>query len=873
VRLNIKNQKLKLWSCRNAATTSLILHFAFLFLICSSVLVFLFWSAGHSPSAVSSGPNCFSGPSVEISKSEPAEPNPAPIEPEPKGSNLLGRPVQPSLDNWCGAEVPESPSSPPRRTCPERSRGVETVCQLIYQGKFDAAAELIKQTYKDDPNELSPPVADQLLEIIDKYQALSQQRQSGRLAAYRSAIDELAKLEKLRAAVPQGTLSADTNSVSNAGFPQGGVPAAISDANDANDITEVLSVIAKASELANAEQRTELFSAPFVKQIFQKVIDKAAEFELQGKWLDAYTSCYAWLQVIDPNNKAYSDYAEELLDKASIVAAFADSPCETRQERFQGIEKEMFIRAIDALNVHYVSDIDYSQMASEAIRRCELLAEVLEKFEIRPPRLLVEDKSGGEIPVEGEGSFSPPDANELAAWSAALTTVLDEVESTLSEPAGFDKDKFIEVFQRVLALNSVTVQLPRAALIAQFAEAALSALDPYTVMVWPRQVQDFEKMMTNEFTGIGIEISKPKGLLTVSSLLPDTPAYKSGLDAEDVIVAVDGVETKDMSLICAVHKITGSEGTKVMLTVKRPGEENARDITLTRAKITVPSIRGWQRTETGEWLYMIDQPNKTCPQPSAGIGYVRLTSFSADTSSGLEKVLNQLEQEGLKGLILDLRFNSGGLLESAVEVADKFLEEDLIVRTQPGFGRTPTYKPAHKKGTHPNYPLVVLINSSSASGSEIVAGALADKVHQRAVLVGERTHGKGSVQGITLYPGGGAELKYTLAYYHLPSGQRVKSREAVEKQGGTDWGVGPDVQIELTSDELRKTLSVQRDNDVLVQADRHEGRESPKKHTIEETLAADPQLAVAVLVVKTKLIQNDNAKIINNFEPRDKSRG
>jgi len=833
VRLNIKNQKLKLWSCRNAATTSLILHFAFLFLICSSVLVFLCWSSTHSFSA----------------------PPPSKLEsPVANVPDDLGELLQKRLTP---AEIPQSELTEPNvafvaETLPSPSGQIEAAFALIYQGKFDAASGLIKQTYKDEPNELSPPVAEKLLEIIDKYQALSQQRQSGRLTAYRSAIDELAKLEKLRAAVPQGTLSTDTNSVNNL--------AAISDANDANDETFVLSVIAKASEFANAQQRTELFSQPFVKQVFQKVIDKATEFKLQGKWLDAYTSCYAWLQVIDPNNKAYSDYAEELLDKASIVASFADSPCETRQERFQGIKEEMFIRAIDALNVHYVSDIDYSQMASKAIRRCELLAEVLEKFEIQSPRLLVEDKSGDEIPAlrlrgdklapaeaGGEESFSPPDANELAAWSAALATVLDEVKSTLSEPAGFDKDKFIEVFEKVLALNTVTLQLPRAALIAQFAEAALSALDPYTVMVWPRQVQDFEKMMTNEFTGIGIEISKPKGLLTVSSLLPGTPAYKAGLDAGDVIVAVDGVETKDMSLMCAVHKITGPKDTNVTLTVKRPGEENARDITITRAKITVPTIRGWQRTETGDWLYMIDQQNK--------IGYVRLSSFSADTSSGLEKVLNQLEQEELKGLILDLRFNSGGLLESAVEVADKFLEEDLIVRTQPGFGRTPTYKPAHKKGTHPNYPLVVLINSSSASGSEIVAGALADKVHQRAVLVGERTHGKGSVQGITLYPGGGAQLKYTLAYYHLPSGQRVKSRDAVEKQGGTDWGIGPDVQIELTSDELRKMLNVQRDNDVLVQADRNVGRETPKKHTIEETLASDPQLAVGVLIIKTKLIQ------------------
>jgi len=369
--------------------------------------------------------------------------------------------------------------------------------------------------------------------------------------------------------------------------------------------------------------------------------------------------------------------------------------------------------------------------------------------------------------------------------------------------------------------------------------------------------------MSNEFTGIGIEISRPKGLLTVSSLLPDTPACRSGLDAGDVIVAVDGVETKDMSLICAVHKITGPKGTKVTLAIKRPDEENTSDITITRAKITVPTIRGWQRTETGDWLYMIDQQNK--------IGYVRLTSFSEETPSALEKVLNELKQEGLKGLILDLRFNSGGLLDSAVGVADIFLEEGWIVRTQPGFGRTPTYKIAHKRGTHPDYPLVILINSSSASASEIVAGALADELHERAVLVGERTHGKGSVQGITHYPGGGAQLKYTMAYYHLPSGQRVKSREAMEKQGRKDWGVGPDIEVKIgsdslvLSDELRKMLSVQRDNDVLVQVDRDEDRESPKKYTIEETLAADPQLAVAVLVIKTKLIQAESPAIVSSI--------
>jgi carboxyl-terminal processing protease len=220
----------------------------------------------------------------------------------------------------------------------------------------------------------------------------------------------------------------------------------------------------------------------------------------------------------------------------------------------------------------------------------------------------------------------------------------------------------------------------------------------------------------------------------------------------------------------------------------------------------------------------------------------------------------------LEGLILDLRFNTGGLLDSAVAVTDKFLDDGLIVKTQPGpgFGKWPSYSPAHKSKTHPNYPLVVLINSGSASASEIVAGALADKTHNRAILVGTRTHGKGSVQGITHYPGGGAQLKYTMAYYHLPSGQRVESQEAMKKLGRTDWGVGPNVEVDLRSDELKEMIDVERDNDVLVQAGRNPpaaDRPELKKHTIEETLTSDPQLAVGLLIVKTELIKAQTSAV------------
>lgn len=247
---------------------------------------------------------------------------------------------------------------------------------------------------------------------------------------------------------------------------------------------------------------------------------------------------------------------------------------------------------------------------------------------------------------------------------------------------------------------------------------------------------------------------------------------------------------------------------------------------------------------------MVDEKNK--------IGFVRLTSFSTDTAPGLEKVLIELESQGLRGLILDLRFNTGGLLDSAVAVVDKFIEEeDVIVKRQSGPGRMPVYEMARKKGTHPNYPLVILTNSNSASASEIVAGALGDEKYERATLVGTRTHGKGSVQGITGRLGGGAQLKYTMAYYHLPSGQRVESRDAMEKLDRKDWGVAPDVRIELRSDELKKMMEVKRDNDVLVKANHNGTNDDFKKRTIEETLAADPQLAVGLLIIQSKLIQDE----------------
>lgn len=713
-------------------------------------------------------------------------------------------------------------------TRPTESGAFAQAFELIQEGKFEAAHKLIGPAHTQG-SARTGSAARLLVQIIDEYEQMSELRQAARETAYADVLVELERLQVRRAA-------ADANDVS--------------DVNDVNDITEALSVIAKVREFADEKQQEQLMSDVFVRETIQEAIDHAAESEVAGKWLDAYTNCYYWLGAIDPNNEGYSDYAQHLLDKATLAMAFEDSPCETSEERYAGVKKEMFTRSIDFLDLRYVTLIDYEEMATKALGRCRLLVEVLgdsSRF------------GDGSQYNTGVGSIATEglrDPKKLEVWSDMLDDLDGRVKSLSAGPDGLSKKAFLDIFEKVLTLNEKTVGLPRLVLISQFSEAALSSLDPYTVVIWPKQIQDFEQMMTNEFMGIGIEISKRKGQLTVSSLLLDTPASNSALDAGDVIEAVDGLETKDMSLGCAAKKIKGKAGTTVDLRVRRSSEDKAVedkifDVTITRGRIMVPTVRGWQRTKAGKWLYMVDPENK--------IGFVRLTSFSTDTASGLERVLRQLDSEGLRGLILDLRWNTGGLLDSAVNVADKFIDEEgaLIVKRRAGLGRSPRYdyELAHRRGTQRNYPLVILINGSSASASEIVAGALADDKYERATLVGTRTHGKGSVQGITSHPRDGAQLKYTMANYHLPSGQRVESKKAVKKEGRKDWGIGPDVKVDLRSNEIKKMFEVQRSNDVLVRADHDDADESAKKATIEETLASDPQLAVGLLIVRSKLLQ------------------
>ena len=291
----------------------------------------------------------------------------------------------------------------------------------------------------------------------------------------------------------------------------------------------------------------------------------------------------------------------------------------------------------------------------------------------------------------------------------------------------------------------------------------LRELDPHTNFLPPDIYKDFETETSGQFGGIGIEISIQNGILTVISPIEDTPAFEAGIKAGDKLVEINGTSTKGVSLVEASQLMKGDKGSKIRLKVVREDSDKVLDFQITRAVVKIKSVKP---LDLGE-----------------GYHYVRVTSFIENTGKDLEKVLNEVAKKSdLKGLILDLRKNPGGLLDQAVYVSDLFLKQGDIVSTM---GRDPASKKvesATKKGKYTEFPLIVLMNEHSASASEIVAGALQD--NKRALIMGTKSFGKGSVQQIVKM-GDGSGLKVTVARYYTPSGRSIQAE-----------GITPDVEIE-----------------------------------------------------------------------------
>ena len=300
----------------------------------------------------------------------------------------------------------------------------------------------------------------------------------------------------------------------------------------------------------------------------------------------------------------------------------------------------------------------------------------------------------------------------------------------------------------------------------------LTSLDPHSAYLTPELYKELQMDTQGRFGGLGIEITVKGGVLTVVSPIEDTPAFKAGIKPGDMIFKIEDEFTKDMTLVDAVKKMRGPRGTKINLSIKREGVPELIDFTLVRDTIRVQSVR-----------------NRVL---EAGYGYIRLAQFQERSDRDVQKALEKLaaEKGGLKGLVLDLRNNPGGLLTQAVRISDLFLDSGLIVYTE---GRIEAQKQkyfAQKEGSWMDFPIVVLVNGGSASASEIVAGALQD--HKRAVVLGTKTFGKGSVQTILPLDDNSA-LRLTTARYFTPSGRSIQAT-----------GIVPDIIVEATPQQEGK---------------------------------------------------------------------
>ncbi len=419
-------------------------------------------------------------------------------------------------------------------------------------------------------------------------------------------------------------------------------------------------------------------------------------------------------------------------------------------------------------------------------------------------------------------------------WSRSLGIVLMLVALSMTPETTRATDRYepLKSFSQVMDLIEKTYvnDVQRQELVQGAIQGMLQSLDPHSGYLDQEEFKDMQAETSGEFSGVGIEITLQNGRLTVVSPVEDTPAFRAGLQSGDIILEIDGESTQDISIMDAVHKIRGPKGSEVELTVLHQGEAKPERITLKRDVIPMQSVK----IESMEPGYL----------------YVRITNFNENTTKDLRQALRE-HRPDLEGVVLDLRNNPGGLLDQAVSVADMFLGQGKIVYTQGKVRQAKMDFQASDQQSDIMVPIVVLINSGTASASEIVAGAIQD--HKRGLILGVRSFGKGSVQTVIPLPDG-AGIKLTTAKYYTPSGRSIQAE-----------GITPDISLAYNPIEEEAERSVFRtirerdlarhlengeDNEAQDQ-DQDQDQDAESENTrIERMLEKDNQLQMALQLVK-----------------------
>lgn len=412
----------------------------------------------------------------------------------------------------------------------------------------------------------------------------------------------------------------------------------------------------------------------------------------------------------------------------------------------------------------------------------------------------------------------------VVMWVVLVVLVFSlSPSSTADRKAAEELYNQMEVFTDSITLiqNNYVDEIEPRKLIHGAIRGMLSSLDPHSQFMEPDFYKEMKVQTEGEFGGLGIEIGIKDELLTVISPIDGTPAYEAGIKAGDKIVKIEKEITRGISIMDAVGKLRGKPGTKVTITILREHEKKLLDFTIERAVIKIQSIKD---------VHILED----------NIGYIKLTEFQEKTPKDLEDALTRLEGEGMDSLILDLRNNPGGLLNVSVLVSDKFLSGGkMIVYTKGRIkGQDLEFK-AHENPTHPDYPIVVLVNEGSASASEIVAGAIQD--NHRGIIVGTKTFGKGSVQTVIELKDGSA-IRLTTSKYFTPSGRSIHGE-----------GIIPDIEVESKEEKLEAAIT-EKDEDIFEKLEKEEPhppvKEEEKKEESKKKVHYDNQLSRAVDIIK-----------------------
>jgi carboxyl-terminal processing protease len=566
-----------------------------------------------------------------------------------------------------------------------------------------------------------------------------------------------------------------------------------------------------------------------------------------GKWYDAL-NVYNGLHELDPDNEVFSEKLKVARRHVRVLGlygkkpdapdgaapqssdankprsvpdklegpgeALAEEPEPRWQELTQGVDADIVHNVIAQLDEQYVSAVDYRKLTRGALEALKVLAET----------------------PDAANSF---DGLSNPAKKKQFLETIDRELDNVEKNDRVDSVYLSMVLNTILRESEKTVGIPLGVLAMEFTDGFLEELDRFSSMIWPVEMDDFNKQTMGQFYGVGIQITKePNEPLKVVSPLANSPAFREGIKTGDLILTVDGKRTESLSVDKLVRMIQGPKGTKVVLTVRSRGQTQPRTVTLVRDEIRIHTVRGWRLEPGGDgdnWLYWVDPQDK--------IAYIRISQFTAETPGALDRALSQLREDGCHSLIVDLRFDPGGLLDASRQVVDEFL--DGVRRIVVTRGRQKVQKEylSTDGGAFTKGDVVVLVNELSASASEIVSGALQDC--QRATIVGQRTYGKGSVQNVLQIPKHSAYLKLTTAYYYLPSGRLLH-----RKEGSKDWGVDPQVDVRMTPRQTRHWLTMQRKTDLLQDTDPQE-----LSSDLDEEYKADLQLNAAVLLLRLMQLQ------------------